>query len=498
MGDNIVLSAGVRQNLLSLQNTADLMATTQNRLATGKKVNTALDNPTNYFTSQSLQNRASDLNDLLDSIGQAQKTLDAVNHGLTSLTSLVQSAKSIAKQARQAALPPAVTYGAINVGGTIATGETLGTTGDGAAITVANSTTYSFDININGAGVQTVTYTSDATATYAEILAGLQASFATAATASGVTAGTDLELVSNTGLDGIRINALNADIDVTIANNSGAGLTNANYNSTSLFDVAGGGSLDVTVNGGATQTITIGTGVGQVSTLAELNTALAGLSGVTASASATTTSFAVASGATQNSLTIGGTAAILTELGLSAGTTNGTASVPTPDATRTSLQGDFNNILTQIDTLAKDASYNGVNLLYGDSLKVIFNENGTSSLTINGVTFDSAGLGLSAVSGAGFQDNNVIDAVLATVDSALATLRTQSATYGSTLTIVQTRQDFTKNLITTLQTGADNLVLADTNEEGANMLALQTRQQLSTTALSLANQASQAVLRLFG
>ena len=97
---DIVLSAGVRQNLLSLQNTAALMSTTQNRLATGKKVNSALDNPNSFFTSQSLQIRAGDLNDLLDSIGQAQKTLEAANQGITSLTKLVQSAQSIAKQAR--------------------------------------------------------------------------------------------------------------------------------------------------------------------------------------------------------------------------------------------------------------------------------------------------------------------------------------------------------------------------------------------------------------
>src|SRR5207249_7471792 len=109
---DVLLTAVVRQNLLSLQKTADLMSVTQNRLATSKKVNSALDNPTNFFTSQSLNTRASDLNALLDSIGQAQKTLDAANTGLTSLTKLVQSAKSIALQARQAAQPSAVSYGA--------------------------------------------------------------------------------------------------------------------------------------------------------------------------------------------------------------------------------------------------------------------------------------------------------------------------------------------------------------------------------------------------
>src|SRR5579864_1766177 len=98
----IVLSASVRQNLLSLQSTADLLATTQNRLSTGKKVNTALDNPTNFFTAQSLDNRASDINNLLDGIGNGVQVLQSANTGLTSLQSLVASAQSIANQVLQA------------------------------------------------------------------------------------------------------------------------------------------------------------------------------------------------------------------------------------------------------------------------------------------------------------------------------------------------------------------------------------------------------------
>ena len=139
MGD-IVLSAGVRQNLLSLQNTADLMATTQNRLATGKKVNSALDNPGNFFTSQALSNRASDLNSLLDSIGQSQKTLEAADHGITSITKLVESAKSIARQARQAPQPAAAGYSAIALSGN-PVDETLGTvTGAGLGATLGAPT----------------------------------------------------------------------------------------------------------------------------------------------------------------------------------------------------------------------------------------------------------------------------------------------------------------------------------------------------------------------
>src|SRR5881227_3099432 len=98
---NITLSAAVRQNLLSLQGTADLLATTQGRLATGKKVNSALDNPTNFFTATALDSRASDISNLLDSVGNGVQVLQAANTGITSLQKLVDSAKSVANQALQ-------------------------------------------------------------------------------------------------------------------------------------------------------------------------------------------------------------------------------------------------------------------------------------------------------------------------------------------------------------------------------------------------------------
>src|ERR1700740_2460087 len=101
MGSGITLSAGVRQNLLSLQNTAALMSTTQNRLATGKKVNTALDNPTNFFTSASLKARAGDLSNLLDAMSNGIKTLETADNGLTAITRTVESMQSTLRQARQ-------------------------------------------------------------------------------------------------------------------------------------------------------------------------------------------------------------------------------------------------------------------------------------------------------------------------------------------------------------------------------------------------------------
>jgi flagellin-like hook-associated protein FlgL len=187
-----------------------------------------------------------------------------------------------------------------------------------------------------------------------------------------------------------------------------------------------------------------------------------------------------------------GTNSPLAALGLSAGTTAGSVS-----AARTQLETQFNAIRTQIDQLAGDASFNGNNLLNGDSLTVIFNEDGSSSLSITGVIFDSAGLSITQIASTGFQANVNVNAALTELDSAIATLRQQASTFGSNLSVVEVRQDFTKNLINTLETGAANLTLADTNEEGANLLALQTRQQLSSTALSLASQADQNVLRLF-
>src|ERR1700692_4323753 len=133
---DITLSPGVRQNLLSLQSTAALLTTTQNRLATGKKVSSAFDNPTSYFTSQSLTNRANSLSALLDQIGQAQQTLQAANQGLTSITSLLQQALSITQQGLQAAGPSTLSYGAITTNGSLAGG-----TGETFAQTTATATT---------------------------------------------------------------------------------------------------------------------------------------------------------------------------------------------------------------------------------------------------------------------------------------------------------------------------------------------------------------------
>jgi len=165
----------------------------------------------------------------------------------------------------------------------------------------------------------------------------------------------------------------------------------------------------------------------------------------------------------------------------------------------------FNTLRDQLDKFADDAYFNGVNLLRGDKLKLVFNETGVSSIEIeardkdgNVIAINSAYLKVTAMTAADFDPDANIDGMLDTMGHALESLRSQASNFGSNLSIVKNRQDFIKKMINTLETGGDTLVLADTNEEGANLLALQTRQQLSTTALSLSAQADQAVLRLFG
>jgi flagellin len=162
---------------------------------------------------------------------------------------------------------------------------------------------------------------------------------------------------------------------------------------------------------------------------------------------------------------------------------------------RSALAAQFDELLTQIDELANDSGYRGTNLLDSDTLTVAFNEDGSSSLTITG--FDASSSGLSIAGAASdWADNSDIDTATADLDAATSTLRSQAKTLASNLDVVTTRQTFTAEMINALQTGADNLTLADTNEESANLLALQVRQQLAISALSISAQAEQSILQL--
>jgi flagellin-like hook-associated protein FlgL len=365
---DVVLSGAMRSNLLSMQNTAKLLDQTQMRVATGLKVSSAIDNPQSFFTAQGLDNRASDLSTLLDSMGLAVQTLKAASQGIDAIQKLVQQAKATAIQALQTTVVPSTdeaTFTPTNFSGAAQT--LILQVGENSAVTVT------LDTNITS-------------------IADLQA----ALTSAGVTDVTVTE---------------DADGNIQFANSAGQDF--------SVSGTAVGGMIDT---------------------------------------------------------------AIVANNG-----TNRNAQVDT-----------YNALLDQIDQLAQDSSFNGINLLQsGSSLVVNFNERQSSQLNITGLNTSAAGIGLEKITYDDFATNAAIKAVQETDDKGLSKLRVNSTGFASSLSIVQSRQDFTQNLINTLKTGSGNLTLADTNEEGANLLALQTRQSLGTSALSIANQSQQSILKLF-
>ena len=529
----IVLSAAVRQNLLSLQSTAALLATTQNDLATGNKVNSALDNPTNFFTAEGLNNRASDIGSLLDSIGNGVQVLQAANTGITSLQSLVSSAQSIANQVLQTPVGYSTKSNVTSAAITGATANDLlgpATNNTVTGTTITNNVSPAVDITattllVTASGANTLTTTPVNGSSFT--VDGKTISFSTGQTTVTSDGSGDVTIGVGAGSTATVQTVLTAIDGITgtgtASTVNGSGKLVLNTGTTqSLILVAGGTSalgyfglsagttaltppalqgetLTIGATGGGTATnLTFGTGTGQVSTLNGLNTALAANNLQATLNSATGAINIVTSNDAASSTigTIGGTAAAASQA------FNGlTGAAPVVDsnsqATRTSLVAQYNNVLQQINTTASDSSFNGVNLLNGDTLKLVFNETGTSTLSITGVTFNGAGLGLSTLtSGTDFLDNNSANTVLSQLQNASTTLRGEASALGSNLSIVQIRQDFNKNLIDVLQTGASNLTLADPNQEAANSQALSTRQSIAVSALALANQSQESVLQL--
>jgi flagellin len=175
-----------------------------------------------------------------------------------------------------------------------------------------------------------------------------------------------------------------------------------------------------------------------------------------------------------------------------------TSALSADTTTITTLQAQFNTVRTQIDEMAQDSGYKGVNLLGGTSasLTVKFDETGQSKLGITGFDASTATAGLN-IAEASWGTSAAIETSITSLEAAKDTLRTQSSKLANNLSVITARQEFTQGMINVLKDGAAGLTNADMNEEGANMLMLQTRQALGTTSLSLASQAAQSVLRLF-
>ena len=405
---DISLTASMRTNLLSLQNTQSLMDMTQERLSTGLKVNSAIDNAASYYTAQSLNNRANDLNALLDSMGQGIQTIQAANEGIEAITEFVEQAKAIANSARD----------------------------------VASKT----DIK------------------------GLQAKFSDEDDPDEhkTAVGTSLKF-EVTRTDGT---ALDAKLTAAIKNVNDA-LTDTQLAAKNLEDYVG--AVNDAIEAGGSEfakivDIKVDEKTGKIT-----YTAKAGYN-------------IKATGAGD-----------LAGLGKNPETGDPTNDVTSTVAVNTDRQKyalQFNEILEQIDNLAQDSGYKGINLLQMNTLTVIFNEDRSSQIEVKGTDASSVGLMLDeAVNN--WQTNEDIEASIAQTEEAISSLRIMASDYGNYYSIVQNRQNFTKSLVNVLTEGADNLTLADMNEESANMLALQTRQQLAINSLSLASQAAQGVLQLF-
>jgi flagellin len=365
--NDVSLTSGMRANLLSLQGTVDLLDRTQNRLSSGKKVNTAMDNPVSFFASQALNSRASVIDSLKDAMGQAVQTITSADKGITAISSMIEQAKGIAQSALSTELTQDVPEVLAQVTLTLEAAPTSGDT------VIISGTTFTFTDT------------------------GAAGTFSDAVTLAA---------------------AIDAMDDFTATNNAG--------------------TITITVNRAFVDTDITGT--------------------------ATTTKVNVAA--------------------YSAATVE-------PSDEIVSLQDQYNTLRTQLSELAEDSGYKGKNLLADDDLVVKFE--GTS-LTVAGFSAAAADLGINA---AAWTTEANINASITTLDDALVNLRSESSKLSGNLSIISVRQDFSTNMINTLTAGADKLTLADANEEGANMLMLQTRQSLSTTALSLSAQAAQSVLRLF-
>lgn len=555
---DVVLSAALRNNLLSLQGTQRLIDTVQLRLATGLKINSALDGAQKFFTSQSLSNRASDLSRLLDGINLSIRTIEEANTGVTAISTLVEQAQALAEDAKSATLAASGfaqikssknlnTTGALVAasGGTIVAGDDItisvvranGTIVTSAANVVnfaAGDTIYNVagyinaDAAINPYVQATVDSNGRLTLTSKEVGASIRIQDGTTSLGADGYAFLGLEHFVGTEetVAGTRQGGTAVAGRILYSQLTAGTAVNGLYNSSdtlgaqaSFLDNAGADSIQVILDIDGVSTVTtaalldtntIQDMIDDINNNATVNTK------VVASFNRTTgrieLEFADSVGYVD--LQFQANAASTIDFGFSSSPAGPVTIVPPTDvvlaaagndiserfsfsgsnADVTQFQDDFNVIRGQIDSLVEDANIRGVNLLQGDNLTTFFNEDRSNTLTTVGSDLSAAGLGIKV---ANFSNTANVQLSIDATITALDAVRNFGTTIANSLSIIQTRRDFTESTITTLKAGANDLITADQNEEGANLLALQTRQQLGVTALSLAAQSQQSVLRLF-
>ncbi|WP_123194669.1 flagellin [Pannonibacter phragmitetus] len=503
---DITLSAAVRQNLLTLQQTADFMSGVQNKLATGKKVNSALDNPNSFFTASGLNNRAKDLSNLLDDMGQVVQTMKAADQGITNITKLTETAKAKANQALQTQSQYERAQYAKQYNDLLKQIEDM-----------AKDSSYKGKNLLAGEGNNlTAIFNEDNTSKLT----------VTAVNYTDTTLSTGLNLQDLTLAKGgaASLQLEGGKASATFLNATGDALSSGSL----LQDATGLAVGDVlqlrtaSSGGGAGVTGFTNITIGANTTVQNLVDQINGVAGVRAEFDEKT-----------------GSLSIISNDDVYLHNTNASAATPAPSdlisvsaANFTSgsqllkNSGSFNveDILTLTDgngyelgslevtdkTSVKDLTdfikrFNGVNASFNTSTGKLTIESDVSlnlkstnaDFAATGFTEDTDGVNVVAAVESGFATDEAINQTIDKLNNALSVLRSQASEFGTNLSTVQIRQDYTKSMINTLQEGAGKLTLADTNEEGANLLALQTRQQLASTSLSFASQADQTVLSLF-
>lgn len=549
MSGNVTLSSSAQSTLLTLQNTAQMLQQTQQRLATGKKVNSAIDNPTSFFSAQSLTQKAGDLSGLLDGMSQGIRSLNAANQGITSAQSLLQQMQSVATSAASSiqasnastsaglhtisnstsGMSSLVTNLTSTASPPVATGIAVGdsfaiksSAAGAAAVTVTinqGETMQQLGQAISAASNGEVSMSVDATGKFSLTNSSTTHTYGFAGVTNdpilkifGATNGAVLETSATTGLGTSSSvagdNSLNANSVVAATSSTKlyntAALATIAANNTNLVDtngtkaaLASGNTLLITLGSGANaenHTITVsanGGADGGAATVGDLVSQINSISGVSANLDSSGKLSITATGGQALKLT----GANFGALGLTVGQTIN----PNSAAPNSTWATQFDSLRTQLDQLVGNSGYQGQNLISGSGnspLKILFDTSTNSSLQVNAMDLTSTGLGIGTTSG-NWNSASDVAATQAALTAATSTLRTSASVLGTNLATVQTRQTFSNNMITTLNGGAGDLTNADMNAESANMLTLQTQNSLATSALSMAMQAQQSILKLF-
>ncbi|GJL84358.1 MAG: hypothetical protein DHS20C02_01330 [Micavibrio sp.] len=524
MTNDIVLGAALRNTISSISRTQRVVDSTTLRLATGKKVNSALDQPQNFFTAQALGHRASDLNRLLDGIGQSIFTVREALTGVEAVEKLLNQGDAVASNIRDIltsggtvsnnqvvtintspqpistqiqALNPDIYYRLNEAGGPIIDSGFAGnaaTLNGGASLgapalyTNGAATSAVFDgindrIRVSDSALINTATTPARTVELvfnADTTAGRQVLYEEGATVNGLTIYIDAGLIRVTAEDDQGGNRF-ADLDI-----SAPIIAGQTYHVAFVFD-------------GAAQTFAGFLDGVDIGTLAITSDAVfpshsgdVGIGGVNGGVQFHDGESGVGNGfnfdGRISDVAIYNQALTSSQLLSHARALNSTTSTEI-------INEDFEEVINQINLLVLDASYRGINLLADDNLITNFNEDRSNFLITEGVDFSAEGLGLENHD---FDDLNDVEIILSKVRNAIDIVRNYGSKLSTDLSIIDNRQTFVRNTINTLTSGADDLTVADLNEEGANLLAVQTRQALGFTALSLAAQSQASILEITG